>query len=135
MTQALTTHIVAGCLLQKDNKILLIQEGREDIHGLWNLPMGKVDVGETIEQAAIRETKEECGYDVRLNDEVGLYHSSAESPVIHAFTADIIGGELQYPVDELLDAQWFKLEEIRLLSETNKLRTTWLYDLAKNTIT
>lgn len=46
--------IVAGCLLMKDGKYLLVQEKRKKVHGLWNLPAGYTDKGETIQQAAVR---------------------------------------------------------------------------------
>ncbi|MCL5112958.1 MAG: NUDIX hydrolase [Patescibacteria group bacterium] len=48
-----------------------------------------------MEQVAIREVKEESGYDIRLSEKIGIYHETVESPVKHAFTATITGGELK----------------------------------------
>jgi len=60
------TPIAAGVVIKQNNKYLLVQERMTSQYGLWNWPAGKVDVGETIEEAAIREGKEETGYDVEL---------------------------------------------------------------------
>src|SRR5680860_865859 len=57
---------VAFVYLQKDNKILLLQEGGRLALGLWCVPGGHVDEGESFEQAAIREAAEESGYQVNL---------------------------------------------------------------------
>ena len=58
--------IVAGCLIEKDGRYLLVQEKQPKVYGLWNLPAGYVDKGEAIRQAAIREAKEESGMPLNL---------------------------------------------------------------------
>lgn len=112
---------IAGCVLEKDGKFLLVQEGRPDIHGLWNTPAGHVDEGETSEEAAAREVKEESGYDVRVGTELGVY-STKSGHDLHMYKAQIVGGELSYPEDELLDAKWFTYDEVKTLAAQNKLR-------------
>lgn len=107
------TRVVAGCVIKRDDKFLLVQEKKERVYGLWSIPAGKVDEGESIEEAAIRETKEETGFDVRLVHKLGVFHTKAEDPVRHGFMAEIISGELSFKQDELLDAKWFSLDEIR----------------------
>jgi len=123
--------VVAGCLLTKDEKFLLVQEKQPKAYGKWNLPAGHVDRGEAIEAAAIRETQEEAGYQVKLIKEVGLYHESAQKPVVHIFSADIIGDELHFPSDELLDAKWLTFEEIKRLHEAGQLRALWIWELIR----
>ncbi len=44
--------VVAGCVIRRDSTYLLVQEKQKKAYGLWNLPAGYVDKGETIEQAA-----------------------------------------------------------------------------------
>ena len=61
-----TAFVVAGAVLKKDGKYLLVQEAQSKAYGLWNLPAGRVDVGDTIEQTAVKEAKEESGFDVKL---------------------------------------------------------------------
>ncbi|HEX8182646.1 MAG TPA: NUDIX domain-containing protein [Candidatus Saccharimonadales bacterium] len=123
------SRVVAGCVVRRDDgKYLLVQEKQPKVYGLWNLPAGHVDKGESIEAAAVREAKEETGYDVELGDKIGIYHETIESPVRHAFVATIIGGELKVQPDEILDAKWFSFDEITAMKEDNKLRVDWIYD-------
>ncbi len=56
------THISTGVAVVKDGKILLVRRSIDDfLGGYYELPGGGVDDGETIEQAALREVKEETG--------------------------------------------------------------------------
>lgn len=127
MAEHQSTGIVAGCVLEKDGKYLLVQERKEVAYGKWNLPAGRVDVGETIEQAAIREVREESGYEVELETELRVEHDAASYPVVlHSYKAKIIGGELEYRQDELLDARWYAIEEIEALHREAKLRVDWV---------
>ncbi|MEV6138168.1 NUDIX domain-containing protein [Nocardia sp. NPDC051990] len=58
-------QLVVGAIVQHGGKILLLQRPADDfMGGIWELPSGKVDPGESIDQALIREVKEETGLDV-----------------------------------------------------------------------
>jgi 8-oxo-dGTP diphosphatase len=114
---------VAGTIIKKDGKYLLVQEAKESVRGLWNFPAGKLEEGESAEAAAVRETKEEVGYDVKLIQALPVSLSKRGSE-LHPFAAEIIGGTLEYPKDELLDAKWFAFEEIRGIE--SQLRDSWI---------
>ncbi len=123
------SKVVTGCVIQNsENKYLLVQEKQAHVYGLWNLPAGHVDKGEAIEAAAVRETKEETGYDVKLGSKIGIYHETIESPIRHAFIAHITGGTMQAQADEILDVRWFSYEEILNMKQESKLRTEWIFD-------
>jgi ADP-ribose pyrophosphatase YjhB (NUDIX family) len=62
--------IVAGCIPEWEGAILLCRRGIEPRLGLWTFPAGFMEIGESTEQAAIRETKEEARADVAIT---GLY--------------------------------------------------------------
>jgi ADP-ribose pyrophosphatase YjhB (NUDIX family) len=124
--ETIKVEVVAGVVIKQDGKYLLVQEKQPRAYGLWNWPAGKVDVGESIEQAAIRETKEESGYDVRLIKEITIFHAEAADTIKHAFEGKIIGGQLNFPQDEILDAQWFTLDEIKQMAD--KLRGGWILE-------
>lgn len=125
-------EIFAGCVVKKDNKYLMVQEKIPKAYGLWNVPAGYVDKGETIEQAAVRETKEESGYDVQVGNEIGVYHEGVEKPVKHAFEAEITGGDLLTNPSDVLAVKWFSFDEITKLNEDGKIRAQWVFDaLAK----
>ena len=80
---ALTADCVVFGLDDEDLKILLIQRGLEPFKGQWALPGGFVDVGETVEEAAVREMREETGLDVQLERLVGVYSDPERDPRGH----------------------------------------------------
>lgn len=123
-TEVIKVEVVAGVVIKKDGKYLLLQEKQPKAYGLWNFPAGKVDVGESIEQAAIREAKEESGYDVELIKEIDIFQAKSTDAVKHAFEAKIIGGDLNFPEDEILDIRWFSFDEIKEMKD--KLRDDWI---------
>lgn len=124
------SRVVAGCIIRReeDGKYLLVQEKQPKAYGLWNLPAGHVDKGESIEAAAIREAKEETGYDVELGDKIGIYQEAIESPIRHAFIAKIVGGEVKINPEEILDVKWFSFDEITKMKQNGTLRVEWIYD-------
>lgn len=94
-----------------ENKILLTQ--REDFE-TWILPSGGVEDGESLAQAAIRETKEETGLDVELTGLVGIYSRLGNMSPVHAvlFVAKPIGGEIKCQEGETIAVEWFAFDEI-----------------------
>jgi len=95
----------------QDNKILLTQ--REDFE-TWILPGGGVELGESLAQAAIRETKEETGLDVELTRLVGIYSRLGNLLGGHIvlFTGRPIGGEIKCQAGETIAVEWFPFDQI-----------------------
>lgn len=60
--------IVAGCIPEWEDRILLCRRAIEPKSGLWTFPAGFMEIGESTEQAAVRETKEEAQTDVAITD-------------------------------------------------------------------
>lgn len=120
--------IVSGCIIKKDGRYLLVQEKQKKVYGLWNIPAGYVDKGETIEQAALREVKEEAGYQVEIEQKIGVYQVKTKEPVKHIFKAHIISGQLRIQPEEILDAKWFTYKEIKKLNENGKFRSSAVFD-------
>jgi len=89
--------------------VLLIHEdyGRRR----WGLPGGRHEPGESIEETAIREAKEETNLDVVLDELIGKYMIvsavGAELLDVSVFTASIVGGELKPNEGEIADIGWF----------------------------
>lgn len=131
MAEPQLTQIVAGCVLQQDGKYLLVQEKKESAYALWGLPAGRVDMGETFEQTAVREVFEETCYKVELVKKLRIDHSAPTKPVLHSYLANIVDGKLSYPKEDLLDAQWLTLEEIESLWQEGKVRAKWVVDSIK----
>lgn len=116
--------IVAGVVLKKEGKYLLVQEKKPSVYGKWNLPAGKVEAGDSIEDTAVKEAKEESGFDVELIRKIGVYHNRVDEPVKHVFEGKIINGVLKFPADEILDAKWFSFDEISSMKD--KLRESFI---------
>ena len=94
-----------------ENKILLTQ--REDFE-TWILPSGGVEEGESLAQAAIRETKEETGLDVELTRLVGVYSrlGSFSPGYMVLFAARPIGGEIRCQPGETIAVEWFNFDQL-----------------------
>lgn len=103
--------IAVNVAVIKDDKILLTQ--REDFE-TWILPGGGVDEGESVAQAAIRETKEETGLDVDLTKLVGIYFRKSEifNDHIVLFAANPVGGEIKCQPGETIAVEWFPFSQI-----------------------
>ena len=123
------TNIVAGVIIKKENKYLLVQEKKKDVYGLWNLPAGHVEIDDSIEKAAIREAFEETGYRVKLIKKIGIFQKKVSESAKHVFLAKIISGAVNYQKDEILDVKWFTFLEIKKMK--NKIRNPWVIEAIK----
>lgn len=99
-TPKLTVDVVIPV---EDGGVVLIRRKNEPFEGQWALPGGFVDVGETVENAAVREAKEETSLDVELVRLIGVYSEPDRDPRGHnvsiAFLARITGGEMKADTD------------------------------------
>lgn len=117
-------HAIVDVLVIKDNKFLLTQEGRPGRDGLYNIPGGHIDGHETIFQAAVREVKEESGYDVEITGFIGVYQGiypalNVSGPVL---SAKVIGGEATTSAEHK-DVIWVTKDELFNMAKTGKLFT------------
>jgi ADP-ribose pyrophosphatase YjhB (NUDIX family) len=101
----LAKHVVAVFVfITNGDEVLLVRQN----YGLkyWSLPGGVVEKGETLDQAAVRELKEETGLDIRLNRVVGLYSKPSEDAIAITFAGEVIGGELKED-NEIIECRFF----------------------------
>lgn len=103
---------VGSAVIYREGKFLLIQEKRKRIYGKWNFPGGRQDPDETIEETAVREAKEESGYEVKIIKLLVKIDHDKGSRTLNAFLAEIVGGDLKIQEEEIMDAGWFTYDEI-----------------------
>jgi len=108
-----------GVILVKDRQILLVKRGHEPNKGMWSIPGGLIKLGETAEEAAIREVREETGLEVSIGAVAGVFNviiKDSDSKikyhyVIIDYFGEVVGGMLR-PGTDVTDARWFWLDEI-----------------------
>ena len=104
--------VAVGTIIRTaDERIVLVKRAIEPGYGKWVFPGGYVDRGELISDAAIREAREECGLEVRLDGLVNIYSYTGRPVIIIVYAATAVGGELCSD-DECLDARIFTTDEL-----------------------
>ncbi|WP_246119626.1 NUDIX hydrolase [Aeromicrobium flavum] len=125
--------LAAGAVITDDRgRLLLVLRGREPGRGLWSVPGGKVEPGESLEDATVREVLEETGLAITVGRElwtVRVPTGDGREYEIHDFAATVVGGVLQAG-DDASEAAWFAPEDLDGLplvdSLLDLLRTTGL---------
>lgn len=107
----LDPKVATGAIFSLNGGILLVQRAIEPSYGKWVFPGGYVDRGESLEAAAVRETKEESGLDVCLTRLLGVYSSPGNPVILIAYVGEVTGGSIQVD-EEGLDARAFAPAEI-----------------------
>lgn len=119
MTKYRKPALTADIIIKEDNKIVLIKRVNNPYKDYWAIPGGFVEYGEKVEDAAVREAKEETGLDVELTGLVGVYsdpnRDSRGHTVSIAYTAKIIGGQLSSDSDAK-DAKFVEIDKLKTLN-------------------
>ena len=103
----------AGCVVFNDNKVLLLRRSIHETsqHGLYELPGGKVEDGESPQETAIIETKEEAGIDVIIYHELDIHVDNDMEKIYHGFIATV-EGDLDIVLSEEHDEYcWITIDE------------------------
>ena len=103
---------VAACtVIDRDGAILLLKRAILPEIGKWVVPGGYVDLGEPVEAAAVRETREEANIDVSIDRLLGVYSYPDSEVVVVMYTARWESGEIAAG-DEVSEAGWFAYDAI-----------------------
>jgi len=119
---------IVDCLVERDGKFLIIQEGKPGRGSRYNLPGGHVDGYETLAETAVREVFEETGYHIELTGFLGIYQSvftdkdlNVAGPV---FLGKVTGGELQASVEHP-EVKWVMADELLAMAERGEFWTKY----------
>jgi len=95
--------LTVDAVIKTDNSVILIKRRNEPYRNSWALPGGFVEYNEAVENAVLRETKEETGLDVEIEKLVGIYSEPGRDPRGHtvsaAFLCKTTGGTLKADTD------------------------------------
>ncbi|WP_344858961.1 NUDIX hydrolase [Amycolatopsis ultiminotia] len=100
---------VGGIVFDDLGRLLLIQRGHDPGKGLWSLPGGRVEPGETDSEAVVRELREETGLDVTPHTLTGTVVRGHYD--IHDYECTILSGTLTAG-DDAADARWVDSTEL-----------------------
>lgn len=107
--------LTVDAVIIKDDSVILIKRKNEPFRNKWALPGGFVEYGETVENAVIREAREETGLEVRIEKLLGVYSEPNRDPRGHTvsvcFLCRIVAGKLRADTDSG-DVREFKFLEL-----------------------
>jgi ADP-ribose pyrophosphatase len=134
MTPAATVYpdcprVAVGAVVFRDNRVLLVRRGSPPAQGTWAIPGGSVHLGESLGQAAERETREETGVIIRAGAPVYAFDVVERDArgavrfhyVIVDLAAEYVSGALRAG-DDALDARWVSAAELDSLPVTPATR-------------
>lgn len=100
-------------MIIKRRSVLLVQRGREPNKGLWSLPGGSIEWGETAREACAREVLEETGLTVEVKDVATVHDVITDDShyVVISFRAEVISGDLR-PGSDAADARWVSFADL-----------------------
>jgi ADP-ribose pyrophosphatase YjhB (NUDIX family) len=123
----LTRVACAGAIVfDAAGRLLVIQRGRPPGQGLWSVPGGRCQAGESPEAACVREVVEETGLQVRVLQRAGRVEREASDAVVYDiddFVCAVIDGTLAAG-DDAMDARWVSQAELDALPLVPLLRDT-----------
>ncbi len=107
-------EIIAGVVILRDNKVLMVREAKEECKGKWAFPAGHIEKNETVFEGAKRELFEETGCKADLKKVFPiLVHNNGRSFIMIHFLADLIENNCGYHSDEIEETKWLSIDEIK----------------------
>lgn len=107
----LDPKVAAVVLIRSGGKLVMVRRAIDPALGRWSFPSGYVDRGEAVEEAAVREVKEETGLEIELDGLIGLYSGGGRVVILAAYSATIVGGELT-PGEEVTETALFSPDSL-----------------------
>lgn len=121
-------YLAVSAAIFRDGRVLIVRRAQSPAYGLYTLPGGAVELGETLEQAVVREAREETGLEIEPLQLAGYRQLITRDAagkierhfVILPFAARWIAGEVSLN-EELAEARWLLADELSGLKATEGL--------------
>ena len=115
-----TVRVTVGGIIERDGKILVvrqpIQPGRKGPDITLTQPAGHIEENESLEDALVREVKEETGYTVKATELIGVYfrHWHDSTSIRFSFVCELVDEPL-VPIEDktIMEAIWMPIEEVK----------------------
>jgi 8-oxo-dGTP diphosphatase len=107
-------EVCVGAVVVADGRLLLVRRAHEPGAGEWSVPGGRVEAGETLADAVVREVAEETGLDVVCGDLLGWVEriGDAHHFVILDFACELVGEGAPVAGDDAAEAAWVPLPQV-----------------------
>lgn len=117
MNSRWTPHATVATVIERDGRFLLVEEIAELGTAVFNQPAGHIEEGESVIAAALRETLEETGWEVRIEALLGIYIYPAPNGITYhryCLIAKAIAPNAHAVLDQgIIGPRWLSLEELR----------------------
>ena len=107
---------VVAAILRKENTIFATEKGYGEFKGYWEFPGGKVEPGESLEEALRREIREELQVEIHIEEKFTEldYDYPHFHLTMHCYFCSVLSGEIT--LVEATDARWLKKEELNTVN-------------------
>ena len=105
--------VAVGAIVFRENRVLLVKRAQPPSQNLWAIPGGKVEIGETLQEAAEREILEETGITIQAREPVYAFdyieRDGSEHPRFHYVIIDLVAEFVRGKIragDDAADVRW-----------------------------
>jgi len=111
--QFIDPKVSSAVMAKQDGRVLMVKRAMSPARGSWCFPGGFIEIGETPEQAAIRECKEESGYEVEITGLVDVYYYEdyRGSGVLIMYKGEVVGGQA-HAGDDAKEVRFFGRDDL-----------------------
>jgi mutator protein MutT len=122
-------QVAVGGIVVSDGRLLMVKRANDPGAGLWTIPGGRVEAGESLTDAVAREVNEETGLDVTVGELAGLFEIPGEPHfVILDYLATPVTVDAPIAGDDAAEVKWVPLGDVKDLECTPRfveLLTAW----------
>jgi len=112
-------EVCVGAIVVTDGRLLLVRRGRGAAKGSWSVPGGRVEAGETLAEAVVRELREETGLEGVCDRFVGWVEriGADHHHVILDFEVDVLSADGARAGDDAAEVAWVPVEDVAELRD------------------